>query len=361
VGRKNNMADDVYQNLAKHLDNLPTGFPSTETGVEIRILKRLFSPEEAKIAVGLKMKQESACSIAERLNMDEEKIASVLKDMSQKGLIFRKRKGDKSLYMAAQFVIGIWEYHVNSLDEDLIKDFNEYVPYLVQKGWAKQKTQQLRVIPINLSVTAETHVMPYEQAEEIIRGQSMIVVAPCICRKEHKMVGKGCDRPEEVCLVFSSGAHYYQENGLGRPISQQEALDLLKKGVDAGLVIQPSNAKKAVNICMCCGCCCQILKNIKALPEPAAVVHSNYYAQVNSYNCTVCSACIERCPMDAISINNIAYVDLNRCIGCGLCVPTCDFDAIKLKQKKQDETYEPPSTFIHTYMKIAMEKGKFAP
>jgi len=62
------MTNDIYQNLAKHLDNLPTGFPSTETGVEIRLLKRLFSPEEAKIAVGLKMKQEPVSVIAERLD-----------------------------------------------------------------------------------------------------------------------------------------------------------------------------------------------------------------------------------------------------------------------------------------------------
>ncbi len=306
------MANDVYLNLAKHLDNLPTGFPSTETGVEIRLLKRLFSPEEAKIAIGLKMKQEPVSEIAGRLGMDEAKIAPVLEDMSQKGLIFRKRRGDKPLYMAAQFVIGIWEYHVNSLDEGLIKDFNEYVPYLVKYGWTKQKTQQLRVIPI-----------------------------------------------KEVCLVFSTGAHYYEENGLGRPITQEEALDLLKKGVDAGLVIQPSNAKKAANICMCCGCCCQILKNIKALPEPAKAVHTNYFAQVNVDNCTACSTCVQRCPMDAITVDDTAHVDLTRCIGCGLCVPTCDFDAIKLEQKQGDEKYEPPDTFLHTYMRIAMERGKF--
>lgn len=353
------MADDVYQNLAKHLDNLPTGFPPTETGLEIRLLKRLFSPIEAKIAVGLKMKQEPVSAIAERLGMDEEKVGPILKDMSQKGLIFRKRKGDQSLYMAAQFVIGIWEYHVNSLDEGLIKDFNEYVPYLVKKGWVKQKTQQLRVIPINRQVTAETSVMPYEQAEEIIRRQSRIVVAPCICRKEHKMVGKGCDRPEEVCLVFSTGAHYYEENGLGRPITQEEALEVLKKGVDAGLVIQPSNAKKAANICMCCGCCCQILKNIKALPEPAKAVHTNYYAQVDGDNCTACSTCVQRCPMDAITVDDTARVDLTRCIGCGVCVPTCEFDALALKQKKEGDFYEPPETFLHTYMRIAMERGKF--
>ncbi len=353
------MAEDVYQNLAKHLDDLPTGFPSTESGVEIRILKRLFSPEEAKIAVGLKMKQEPAGVIAGRLGMDENKISPILEKMSQKGLIFRKRKGDQSFYMAAQFVIGIWEYHVNSLDEGLIRDFNEYVPYLVKKGWAKQKTQQLRVIPINRSVVAEPGVMPYEQAEEIIRKQSKIVVAPCICRKEHKMVGKGCDRPEEVCLVFSTGAFYYEENGLGRSITQEEALGLLQKGVEAGLVIQPSNAKKPANICMCCGCCCQILKNIKLLPEPSKAVHANYYAQVTEANCTACSTCLQRCPMDAITVEETASVDRNRCIGCGLCVPTCEFGAIELLQKQGDETYEPPETFIHTYMRIAMERGKF--
>jgi Pyruvate/2-oxoacid:ferredoxin oxidoreductase delta subunit len=353
------MSDDIYHRLAKHLDNLPTGFPPTETGIEIRILKRLFLPEEAQIAVALKMKQEPVSAIAKRLNMNEKKLAPVLESMSKKGLIFRKRKGDKPFYMAAQFVIGIWEYHVNSLNKELIRDFNEYVPYLFKDGWAKQKTQQLRVIPVNRSVAAATNVMLYEQAEEMIRGQSKIVVAPCICRKEHKMLGKGCDRPEEVCLIFSTGAVYYEENGLGRPISQEEALSLLKEGEKAGLVIQPSNAKKVANICMCCGCCCQILKNIKVLPEPSRAVRTNYYAQVNEEKCTACSVCVQRCPMDAIVVDDIAQVDLLRCIGCGLCVSTCDSDAVGLIRKPENERYEPPETFVQTYMRIAMERGKF--
>ncbi|MFO8085690.1 MAG: 4Fe-4S binding protein [Desulfobacterales bacterium] len=352
------MSDDIYHSLAKHLDNLPSGFPSTKTGIEIRILKRLFLPEEAHIAMALKMKQEAVSTIAARLSMDEKKLAPILESMSKKGLIFRKRKGNKLYYMAAQFVIGIWEYHVNSLDKDLIRDFNEYVPYLFKDGWGQQKTQQLRVIPVHQSIAVETNVMPYEQAEEIIRGQSRIVVAPCICRKEQKLVGKGCGRPEEVCLVFSTGAAYYEENGLGRPISQEEALNLVKEGVKAGLVIQPSNAKKVANICMCCGCCCQILKNIKVLPEPSKAVRTNYYAQVNEENCTACSVCVQRCPMDAVVVDNTAQVNLLRCIGCGLCVSTCDSDAIGLIRKPENERYEPPETFVQTYMRIAMERKR---
>ncbi len=351
--------EEAYKKLAKHLDNLPTGFPATESGVELRILKRLFTPGEADIATALKMKFEPPSAIAERLNTDEGVLSPILYEMSRKGLIFRKTRGDNVVYMAAQFVIGIWEYHVNSLDEGLVKDFNEYIPYLVQSGWAKQKTQQLRVIPISQSVVAEASVVPYEQAEEIVRQQSKIVVAPCICRKEHKLVGKGCDRPEEVCLVFSTGAYYYEENGLGRAIGQEEALALLKKGVEAGLVIQPSNAKKPANICMCCGCCCQVLKNIKALPEPGKAVRSNYYAEVDEDACTACGECAKRCPMEAIHAEDFARVDLSRCIGCGLCVPVCDFQAVRLRRKEGKESYDPPDNFAKTYMRIAMERGKF--
>ena len=201
--------------------------------------------------------------------------------------------------------------------------------------------------------------MPYEQAEEIIVRQSKIVVAPCICRREHKMAGGGCNRPEEVCLVFSGGAYYYEENGLGRDISQEEALEILRMGVDAGLVLQPGNARKTANICMCCGCCCQVLKNLKVLPEPANAVHTNYYAEVNEENCTACGVCAERCQMDAVTVKETAEIDVKRCIGCGLCVPTCDYDAMALRHEQADKRYEPPPHLVHTYVNIAKERGKF--
>ncbi|MGB6010348.1 MAG: 4Fe-4S ferredoxin, partial [Desulfobacterales bacterium] len=230
---------DVYQRLANHLDNLPGGFPPTETGVELRILKRLFSKEEAEIVPGLTMMLEPVSAIAARMERDSAELAKMLEDMSKKGLIFRSSKGGEKHYMAAQFVIGIWEYHLNDLDEDLIRDVNEYLPYFMKAGWVNQKTRQLRVVPISKSISAEISVMPYEVAEEIVKRQSKIVVSPCICRREHEMVGKGCDKPEELCLIFGSGAHYYEENGLGRAITQDEALAVLNTGLEAGLVLQP--------------------------------------------------------------------------------------------------------------------------
>ena len=348
---------DIYHRLAQHLDRLPAGFPATETGVELKILRRFFSEEEAKIALGLSMMPEPAASIAERLGRETEELAPQLEQMSRKGLIYRSSKGDRHHYMAAQFVIGIWEYHLNDLDEEIIRDVNEYLPILMKDNWTQQETKQLRVVPVAQSVSAEIRTMPYEVAEDIIRSQSKIVVSPCICRREHEMVGKGCGKPMEVCLSFGSGAYYYEENGLGRAVSQKEALDILKVGMEAGLVLQPGNAQRPTNICMCCGCCCQVLKNLKALDSPAKVVHTNYYAEVIAENCIACEDCLERCQMDAITVDDVALVDRERCIGCGLCVGSCPNEAMVMRQKDKEDQYVPPANVFETYLNMAKERG----
>jgi len=348
---------DVYEKLAKHLDNLPAGYPSTDSGVEMRILKRLFSPEEAQIATALTMMPEPVAGIAARVSSDGAQLGDALEAMAKKGLIFRISKRDNTLYSAAQFVVGIWEYHLNDLDEDLIRDVNEYMPTLMKKSWLSTKTKQLRVVPVAKSVSAEMAIMPFEAAEEIINKQSKIVASPCICRKEQKMIGKGCDKPMEVCLAFGAGAYYYEKNGLGREIDKKEALELVKKGVDAGLVLQPGNQQKSMNICMCCGCCCGILKNLKTMDKPAQLVHTNYYAQVDEEACIACEACVDRCQMDAITVDESAQVNLDRCIGCGLCVTDCPTDAMLLKQKAEDSHYVPPRNVFETYMNIAQERG----
>ncbi len=349
---------DVYQRLAEHLDNLPAGFPATETGVELRILKRLFTEEEAEIAARLSMMPEPAEAIAARLGREADALAPILHKMSRKGLIFRRSQNGQHSYMAAQFVIGIWEYHVNALDEDLIRDVNAYIPYLMKKSWTDIKTKQLRVFPVAQSVTAEMRVTPYEAAEEIIRQQSKIVVTPCICRREHDMMGHGCGKPLEVCLSFGSGAFYYEQNGLGREIPQEEALELLKKGEAAGLVLQPSNSQKPINICMCCGCCCQVLKNMRSMDKPVLAVHTNYYAEVIAEDCTACGTCEERCQTDAITVDAAAEVNPDRCIGCGLCITDCPADAMVLKQKMTDAQYIPPGNTVETYVNMASERGK---
>ncbi len=348
----------VYSKLAQHLNNTPGGYPATDSGVELRILERLFTPEEAELTLSLIMMPEPIESIAARSGKPAEVIEPMLRDMAYKGLVLHSQRDGLHTYMLLQFVVGIWEHQVNRLTPELIKDFNEYVPHLM-KIMEEQKTQQLRVVPVEKAVGTELNIMDHERLENLIKSQSKILVAPCICRREHTMVGKGCGKLEEACLVFGGGAYIYESRGIGRTISQDEALSIVRKGVEQGLVPQPSNSVKPMNICLCCDCCCQILSNIKKTEAPAKIVNSNYQAQVIEDQCTACEACTQICPMDAIEVDDTAVVDFDRCIGCGLCVTACEFDAMVMGDKQQEERWEPPQTLVETYMNIAKERGLF--
>ena len=114
-------------------------------------------------------------------------------------------------------MIGIWEFNVNNLDTELIRDMNEYIPILFNLDVWK-KAPQIRIVPVGRSITSQMKILPYEMAEELILHHKKFVVTPCICRREHEMIGEGCEKPLESCLVFGMGADYYQRNGIGRVI-----------------------------------------------------------------------------------------------------------------------------------------------
>ncbi len=341
---------DIYVKLREHLDRLPAGFPATESGVELRILKRLFTPDEAELALQVGIKLEPAPAIAARAGLSEAEAAARLRQMSRKGLIFSIEEPDRPhVYMAAQFVIGIWEYHVNDLDPDFIRDMDEYLPALSREAF--NRVPQLRTIPIGKSVAAAMESMPYEQAEELVRKQTKFLVAPCICRREHQIKGAGCDKLMEACLVFGWGADYYARNGLGRYISLEETLEILKMAEEQGLVLQPSNAQEIVNICCCCGDCCQMLKNLKRLPVPADAVASPFVAALDPERCIGCGTCQERCQMDALTLHDdLAVLDSGRCIGCGLCVTTCPSGALSLQRKPADKLPPVPKNMREAFI-----------
>jgi electron transport complex protein RnfB len=347
-----------YKRLARHLNNLPAGFPGTGDGLEIRILRRLFTPAEAHLAVHLTLIPEKAEVIALRAGIPLMETLSRLKQMSLKGLIYSIEKPDNQpLFMANQFVIGIWEYHVQNLDLELIKDMDEYIPVLFQEAW---RIPQLRTIPVNRSLTPKLEVMTYENAEALIRRRGKIVVAPCICRRERIMAGAGCTRPLDSCLVFGPAAEYYERNGLGRVISIQEAIEILHQADEAGLVLQPGNYQRASNICCCCGCCCGVLRTLKKLPRPVDHLSSPFYVAADPDSCSGCETCVERCQMDAVYIENgKSGINLDRCIGCGLCVTTCPTGSMTLIRKPLTAQPLVHKTSRETYLQLGQLRNKF--
>lgn len=354
------MATDVYERLARFLDDLPSGFPTTESGVELRILRRLFTPEEAELALHLTLLSEPARVIAHRAKIPVEEATQRLQEMERKGLIYVfHRDGREPEYMATHFAVGIYEFQVNRLDPEIIQDIEEYKPaWFDQTKW--DQAPQLRTIPVGESIDAKAEIMPYERAEALVRGQKRFAVSPCICRQESQIAGHGCDFPLETCLIMGSAATYYVENGLGRKIDQAEALAILAKAEEAGLVLQPSNAQKATNICTCCGCCCGILTNVKRHPKPASIVSSPFVAALDAGACEGCGTCEMRCQMEAIyyADDGHAVLDLDRCIGCGLCVSTCPTGALSLARKPQAEQPHVPKDMVEMTVKLGQARNK---
>jgi Na+-translocating ferredoxin:NAD+ oxidoreductase subunit B len=356
------MAIDIYYDLAHHLDNLPGGYPSTESGVELRILQRLFTPEEAALALHLTVLPEEPEVIAFRAALPVEEVSERLAILARKGLCYSLHaEGRPPRYMAVQFAIGIWEFHVEDLDEGLVRDFDEYLPTLLDlEVW--REAPQLRTIPVGESIPVAAEVLPYESAEQLVRRHSRFTIAPCICRRERGMVGEGCDRPLETCLSMGTAADFYLRNGLGRPATRDEVLQLLVEADVAGLVLQPGNMRSAGYICMCCGDCCAVLRTVRRHPQPASIVRSSFFATVDADLCEGCGTCLDRCQMDAIALDGgVATILEHRCIGCGLCVTSCPPGAATLQRKPQQDVPYVPHNSVEMHLRLARTRGKLSP
>jgi electron transport complex protein RnfB len=351
--------EKVYERLRDRLDDLSTGYPTTKSGVEIRILERLFTEEEAEFFLKLSPLPEAPGQVAERLGRDPEWTAAIMERMAVKGLLFRLRKGDTVRYGALPFLVGILEHQVNRLDPELALDMEEYFETGFGKTIQSFQTPVMRSIPINRDIAVKWPVAPYEDVLEIINSQEIIALAPCICRTWRKTAHEGCDKPVETCFIFGQYGRYYVENKMGRFISKDEAREVVKRNEEAGLVMQPFNSQKVGGMCSCCGDCCGMLRSLKKQPFPARSVQSNYFAEVDGEVCAGCETCLDRCQMEAIQIvDDKAVINLDRCIGCGLCVTTCSTGALQLKKKPDEQLYQPPQSGAETYMRIAMERGK---
>jgi electron transport complex protein RnfB len=348
------MSEEIYLELRKFMDTLPSGFPETPTGVEIKILKKLFSPEQAKLTMKLKKEPEEVSIIAKRIKHDESDLSKKLEEMAQKGLIYRVRENGKVFYQAFQFVVGIYEFQVNNLDKEFCELFEEYLPYLGM-SWASNKTSQMRVIPVESAFTPKSTVATYNKVRDLVMEQETIAVTECICSKEQELLGNKCFKPKETCLGFGDFAQYYLDNNMGKKIGTEEALALLDRAEEIGLVLQPTNTKSLSAICCCCACCCPTLRYAKMSDRPSEFVYTYYKSHIDPGLCVACGDCIERCPMEAIQEgDSVSEVLEERCIGCGLCVSTCPEKAISLSEKPNMD--EPAITFSETLKRIESER-----
>ncbi|NVM29811.1 MAG: 4Fe-4S binding protein [Candidatus Helarchaeota archaeon] len=351
------MSDEAYIKLREFLDKFPIGFPKTESGIEIKILKRLFTEEEARITVRLSPVPETAKQIARRGKLDVKEMEKKLELMSKKGLIFRVHRKGKTFYNAAPFMIGLYEYSVKKIDKELARLFKEYYDTAQVNEIGASGVPGFKVLPVDESIQANTVLYPYHKLKESIKNARGIAVTDCVCRLESQLNGEGCDYPIETCLSFGAAAEYYIENGWGREITPEEAIRIIEETDKAGLVHAGVNSKHLSNICNCCPCCCVSMKGITKMGHNKhKYLNAIFESIIDREKCSGCGSCIDRCPVGAIIIDDFAIVDRERCLGCGLCAGECPENAIVLQVREDGE--EPFDRVVELGMAILKSKKK---
>ena len=361
---------DLYRDLQQHLDKMPVGYPATESGIEIKILKHLFTLEQAKISLKLNFMADPLSKIYRRLKKSGfslEELEKKLDEMYFKGLINRgivkEGETDTKYYGSAPFVVGMFEYQLKRMTPEFFKDAHQYIQNtFFSEEYNSTGVPQLRVIPLNKTVDYEQSIAQYDDLKAVIENiGEPIAVMECICRKGADLIGEPCTKTKlrESCFSFRTAAKSFIEKGLAREITKEEAFKILEKAEEDGLVLQPGNSQRPMNICTCCGCCCGVLTSQKQLSEFAHYFATNFYAEVDTDLCVGCGICEDRCNVEAVHVeDSIAEVDKSRCIGCGVCVPTCTSEAMSLI-KKEEETL-PPINTLATYSKIMDKKAELA-
>ena len=335
--------DHIYRRLQRHLDRQAIGFPATWSGADIRLLKRLFTPDEAELALHLTFKPSPAEQIVERAApaYSADRTAQLHDRMLLNGAIGWKEKGGVGHWFLLPFVIGMYEGQDGNPSPEFLADSDAYMKRTLSFGrsFVSVKPSQMRTIPISRSITAEHPVATYDQVRAIVRdAPGPFVVLPCICRKKKAMKNKPCARTsrEETCLAFGHMAAMVLRRKHGREVTRDEVLAILGRNEKDGLVLQPANTRQPEFICSCCGCCCGMLSYQRHLPRPVDFWSTRYRAEVSAASCSHCGTCVSRCQVGAVSLAGpagSAKIDPGRCIGCGLCVPTCPSKAMRLREK----------------------------
>jgi ferredoxin len=348
-----------YVELAEILNKIPNGFAYTEDGTHLKILKKIYTQEEANIACKLTL---SGISVNEILGLDLEpsELTKKLETMHEKGQIraWTRRDGLRK-YGLMPWVVGIYEEQLDKMDEELAQLTEEYFEKSKAKGLFDTEPAIFKVLPINKEIKTELEIFPYENAELLIDNAKSWGIRDCICKAQQEHLGNTCSYPKTVCISFANRENAFSNNSISKPITKQEALNYLVESEEAGLVHCSMNVKEQLNyICNCCTCCCGILRGLTKLNQPYAFVKSNYVIHVEEEDCIGCETCIDRCQFDALSIHDeISTVNSDKCVGCGVCAITCTEEALHLIPRDSYQRTEPPENQRDWMTQKAINRG----
>jgi NAD-dependent dihydropyrimidine dehydrogenase PreA subunit len=359
-----------YRLLQERLDRNVTGAPDSEA--MMRVLKLLFSPEEAHIARRLPQLI-SLPKLAERLGSDLEELGERITSMAQRGLVLDFERNGTRYALPTPVAIGFFEYtFMRPRPEEPMEEYAEAFGALFEEeGFIRSvfsgSTQIGRsFVREEILADGDTEILDWERATEIVRNADAVAVSLCPCRTDANLRGEGCEAPVRTCLTFGNSARVLARAGIAEPISNDEAMEILVEAKTAGLAQTGDNVRNDISyLCNCCGCCCGMMRSIKRFDIYEGIVPSNWTATIDPGKCRGCATCAEACPAGAITVEpsegkglrrNWALIDPARCLGCGVCGDVCRWDAHGMEQRDH-RPLVPADTFERVAM-MAIERGK---
>ena len=358
-----------YENLVARLNRFPQGAPPSET--LYKLLSVLFSEEEAQFVSVLPVQAFTAQTASKRSGKTVGECETLLEGLASRAILLDWVKDDVSYYILPPPMAGWIEFSMmrvrddidqHSLGQLLYQYMNveeDFVRELFMGTDAKMVKAFVNEEALDQSASQDEvlEIMDYEKASNVINTSEHIGIGTCYCRHKMEHVGKDCDAPKEICMTFGNVADSLIRAGYARRVEKEECLDLLDVAYSHNLVqIAENNQNHVSFICNCCGCCCEALLAAKKYGTSATIATTNFLPEVNHDVCTLCQACVNVCPMEALSlVDGKIALDVDMCLGCGVCVRNCSFDALKLVAK-ESRTISPVNT-AHRIVLMAIDKN----
>jgi len=358
------MSDELYEKIRVSMNKgWPLKIPRTK-GV-IDILKRIYAEEDdAKIMACFDQCMfdlKSPRKISKITGIPLERVIERCDHMSERGVILKMGK----LFGLFAIMPGLVEfYFITGKDEEEMKlgakllheNFGDIAAEWFSTGYPffrNLPSSSLKEKTINIDETiegVEQKFLVYEDVEQYINQCTNITVINCACRTIHALLGDVCEKiTEDVCMALNMAGESLAPYGFGRQVSKEEALEIVKKAEDHGLIHTINNAAgldSPMMICNCCSCHCEVIKSLRKFQNPSALASSNFKPTFIPENCILCDICVKICPMEALWHHyshtgnekdaKIMFKE-HLCIGCGLCSHHCPKDAIKMVKVKEDD------------------------
>ena len=286
-----------------------------ENAPEYYCMAGILTDEEADVAIAAGLRKErTAAYLAKKVGKTVQEVQPLLDNLVYYG-IFR-RSHDETLgedtYFMQIFAPGILEMMVNQKDllethPEVGRAFEEYTRNLAANMGAMIPDGYglMRVIPVESALEGIPGVNEFERISHYLDKYDRFSVSPCSCRASRTSIGDGCGHlDEDMCIQMGKGAEHYIRSGRAKEITREQALEIIKRAEENGLMHDMVNIEEpgeSAAICNCCACACFGLR-VGLMYGARDAIRSNYVAEVDEAKCVACGQCVETCPGNALKL-----------------------------------------------------------